>query len=66
MHIKINMFLPGYITGDIIKVEDDGADPPQPKDLYWVRRLKDAEIDNCCEIFTPPPINEFRKVDSDD
>lgn len=49
MKIKINN-LPGYRSGKIIRIEDDGNNPPQPKSNYWRRRLKDAQTDGCCEI----------------
>lgn len=49
MLIKINS-IPGYDVGDVIRVKDDGKDPPQPKSMFWRRRLKDARSDKCCEI----------------
>lgn len=67
MHIKVNRFLPGYRLGEVVRVDDDGKNPPQPKNLYWFRRLKDAKIDQCCEIVTPKaPKSKAKKVKNND
>ena len=47
--IKINKPLKNYKVGDIINIEVDANSIPT--DIYWRRRLKDAEIDNCIEFF---------------
>ena len=37
-------------VGDVISVNLSS-----PKDRYWARRLKDAEIDGCCKIIEATP-----------
>lgn len=51
IEIKINMFMPHYEVGQVIRVatDDDGT----PLDVFWRRRLKDAKIDGCCEVVQP-------------
>jgi hypothetical protein len=45
--LKINMPLRGHAAGSAIRVKtQDGL----PVDVYWRRRLKDAEIDSCVEF----------------
>lgn len=46
MKIKCNS-VAGYKAGEIVEVaESNGI----PKSLFWRRRLRDAERDECCEI----------------
>lgn len=43
---KLNASIGGYTAGEVINIECrivGGA----PKDRYWRRRLRDAQIDNC-------------------
>jgi hypothetical protein len=40
--------IPGYAAGSEIEVDAD--EEGTPLDLHWRRRLKDAEIDGCCEV----------------
>jgi len=49
--IKINKPFPGYQVDQIvtIQVDSDGT----PLNVFWRRRLKDAKMDNCCEIVKP-------------
>jgi hypothetical protein len=56
MKIKINKPLINYKIGQIIDIKTDNS--KIPLSLYWRRRLKDAEIDNCIEIV------EERKIQS--
>lgn len=59
MHVKIklNKALRGNSKGSIIGIEvyDETSDYDEyiPKDIYWRRRFKDAEIDNCVEFVYP-------------
>jgi hypothetical protein len=48
--IKLQLFqdLRGKKTGQIIKLKTDKDYVPY--DIYWKRRLKDAEFDNCVVI----------------
>lgn len=49
--IKINGTIVGYQKGQEVSVSAD--ENGTPYDQFWRRRLKDAEIDNCCEIVMP-------------
>lgn len=42
MKIRINKQLKNYAVGQIVDIN--------PNDIYWINRLKDAEIDNCIEL----------------
>jgi len=53
MKIKINKDFAQYKQGDILTVESDSENTP--KDIYWRNRLKDAKIDNCCEVVMKRP-----------
>lgn len=54
MKIRINKGFASHKKGDIITVDTDSNGTPV--DRYWRRRLKDAEIDNCCEaVMTEKP-----------
>lgn len=45
--IKINFKDKGYKDGDIISIDcNDGG---VPKDIFWRRRFKEAERNNCVE-----------------
>lgn len=46
--LKINKPLKNYASGSIVDVEVDANN--QPINVYWQRRLQDAELDNCVEI----------------
>ncbi|MCW8929392.1 MAG: hypothetical protein OQL19_04025 [Gammaproteobacteria bacterium] len=49
IQIKVNKYLsPQFTQGKIIKVSTDSAGTPL--NAYWRARLKDAEVDNCCEV----------------
>ena len=47
MKIKLNADLRGHQKGEIIEVDEKDYNAK----IYWQRRLQDAKIDNCCEIF---------------
>ena len=49
--IKIVKPFSGHVAGEQINVECDEHDTPL--DVYWRRRLKDAQIDSCCEVVKP-------------
>lgn len=52
--LKINFKNGPYYDGDIISIDcNDGG---IPKDLFWRRRLKDAERSNCVEWVDKPTI----------
>lgn len=51
MKIQINKSIPGFEEGTIIDVTTDSKGTPL--DIFWRRRLKDAVLDNCCEIVKP-------------
>lgn len=51
MKIKLNRIMGTLRKGLIVNVESDKNG--NPIDVFWRRRLKDAEIDNCCEIVKP-------------
>lgn len=45
--IKIKLNFAGHEVGDVVTVPAmDGL----PLDLYWQRRLRDAAVDDCCEL----------------
>lgn len=46
--IKINGTIVGYKVDQVINVAADKHGTPL--DQFWRRRLKDAEIDHCCEV----------------
>jgi len=46
--IKINKPFLGYHVDQVIAIQTDKDGTPL--DFFWRRRLKDAKIDNCCEI----------------
>lgn len=50
--IKVNKALGQYEAGSVVRIE--ALANGQPKSSYWRRRLKDAKLDNCCEICTDP------------
>lgn len=41
MKLRLNKPLKNYKAGQVVSVKDN--------DRYWLRRLKDASIDNCVE-----------------
>lgn len=46
--IKINKAFSNFEKGQVLEVDafDDGV----PTDIFWRRRLNDAERDECCEV----------------
>lgn len=51
IRIKVNAgSLPNFRQGEVVVVPSD--DEGTPLDQYWRRRLKDAKVDNCCEVVT--------------
>lgn len=59
MKIKLNVGLGGHPVGTIIDVPDTDR---TPLEKFWRDRLKDATIDNCCEIVENKP-RKTRKVE---
>lgn len=50
MKIKVNTgVFAGYSEGQIVDVPDTNG---VPNERFWRRRLRDSEIDGCCEIVT--------------
>lgn len=47
IQIKVNKPIMGFDKG-VYKIEADNEGTPI--DVHWNRRLKDAKIDNCCEV----------------
>ena len=60
IEIKANKSLGVVAAGKVIKVlaDDDGV----PLQTFWRRRLKDAEVDNCCEIVVTVEANKSEKA----
>lgn len=60
IRIKVNGTLPGYHKGQTVTVACDPEGIPFLE--YWRRRLRDAKMDNCCEVVVaksePPPKRE--------
>ena len=48
IRIKVNGTLPPHPSGTVVNVPVDEEGTPLA--LYWRRRLKDAKVDNCCEV----------------
>ena len=46
--IKVNLPIRGFVVGQEVRVEVDREGIPL--DVTWRRRLRDARIDNCCEV----------------
>ncbi len=48
IRVKVNLPTRGFVVGQEVhvKVDREGT----PLDVAWRRRLRDAKIDNCCEI----------------
>lgn len=55
MQVKILVKTPllNHKANAVITVDAD--ENGKPLDNYWRRRLRDAKIDNCCEIVVPEP-----------
>lgn len=50
---KINASIGGYSTGDVVRLKCHPG-TKIPFERYWRRRLKDAAVDNCIEIYKEP------------
>ncbi len=50
IRIKVNLPIRGFVVGQEVRVKVDREGTPL--DATWRRRLRDAKIDNCCEIVT--------------
>lgn len=48
IRIKVNGTIPGHPPGSIVVVNAD--ERGTPLDASWRRRLRDAEVDECCEV----------------
>ena len=48
--VKVNR-VAGFAPGQEVSVEVDARG--NPLDLFWRRRLHDAERDQCCEVLAP-------------
>ncbi len=60
LKVKINGTIVGYSVGQVISIVAD--DNETPFDEFWRRRLKDAEIDNCCEIVKPKSVTRNKTI----
>lgn len=59
VQLKVNVNMGDLPAGKVIDVlaDDDGI----VLDPFWRKRLKDAKIDNCCELVVPEPPAKARK-----
>lgn len=48
MKLKLNRDISGHKKGTVLTIKADKKG--LPLDRYWRARLKDSELDNCCEI----------------
>lgn len=47
--LKINSdFISGHIKGEIVEIQVDSIGVPI--NPFWRKRLKDAQVDQCCEL----------------
>ena len=59
MRIQVNAFLgKKFPIGAIVDILDDGKGVPKEK--FWRNRLRDAKIDNCCEILLVETVKKQR------
>ena len=67
MKIKVKSSFGQYNKGQLVTVTDNQGIPNDP---YWRRRLKDAAIDKCCEVYKEPEAKVqpklTQKVNKDD
>ena len=61
MKIKLNADLRGHQKGEIIEVDEKDYNAK----IYWQRRLQDAKIDNCCEIFEEKETKKNKTKETD-
>jgi hypothetical protein len=61
MKLKLNIDLKGHKKGDVVRIKDIDGVPVEP---YWRKRLKDAQIDNCVELYTEEKTTSKTKVKS--
>ncbi len=64
MKIIINKNFGNFKIGQKICIPDKGG---VPTDLFWQKRLKDSEIDDCCSVFIEEkekPKNKKQSKDS--
>lgn len=47
MKIKLNFDLNGHKKGSVLKIKSKDC---VPIDIYWRKRLKESESDNCIEV----------------
>lgn len=65
LDILLNIDLKGHKKGDIITIStmfDEDKMEDIPTDIYWRRRLKDAEVDNCVSINFYKVRDKYREV----
>lgn len=48
INIKVNKLIPGFTVDQVVSVACD--ENGTPLDFHWRRKLKDARLDNCCEV----------------
>ena len=63
LSIQTNVNILNYPAGFIVTVECDADGIPL--DSFWRKRLRDSEIDNCCEILTAKP-SKTKNEDTND
>jgi len=58
IEIKCNTKILKHEEGSRVQVKSVNG---VPTDSFWRRRLADAEIDGCCEVFSDAPVKEEKK-----
>ena len=59
--LKVNKPMAGYAIGMYeVSADENGI----PTDLHLRRRLKDAEIDDCCEVVAAAPVVKKKSADA--
>ena len=51
----MNKLIPGYTVGQVVEVQCDERGTPLKE--FWRRKLRDARLDECCEV-----VKEVAKV----
>ncbi len=62
--LKINSnFISGFKEGDVVDIQVDSDDTPI--DPFWRKRLKDAQVDKCCEFVEVKKLKKEVKTNDD-
>ncbi len=60
LRIRVKRPIPGFFVGQIVNAQADAVGTPLEE--MWRRRLKDAKIDDCCEIVPDPAPTPEKKT----